>query len=455
MWVKDKLVRNIIISVAVIALLVGAYIWVVNIPENTADTPTDEKPSGVLLYQMNVADIETVYVKNPQDEYTMVKSNDGYTFAGYENVEFSMETMANAIVMFANPQAEREIENPDISQYGVETPSAVMEISGGGTKNTLHIGNKMVGGEGYFVLHKETGRVYLMPSGRISIFMKEVNDYRPNVVASADITSINKLNITRNGTPVVNIRRLNEDEKNKFSMFTSYVMTYPEYASVQSGALDELAENMGMIAVNRYVEDNPKNLAKYGLGSPRYVLELETGGGSYTVLYGNRTETGGVYAMIKGKNFVFEQSSEIYSSLETVQVLRLIERYAHIIDMYVVSEITVSGGGSTHTFTLSGNDQNKKVTVDGKNANLEKFKTAYQSMIGVEVSGFAKNVNGGTEVAKLVFKYYDGTTVTARYLTYDERNYALERNGVVQSTVLKENINAMLGAVNEFASNPD
>ncbi|MBR2471282.1 MAG: DUF4340 domain-containing protein, partial [Clostridia bacterium] len=293
------------------------------------------------------------------------------------------------------------------------------------------------------------------PSGRIAMYMRTVNNYRPNLLASVDIKGITKLNITRKGTPVVNIRKLNEDEKSKFSMFTSYVMTYPQYASVQSGALDEIVENMGMISVMQYVEDNPKNLAKYGLATPAYMLEIETTGGNYTVSYGNKTETGGVYAMINGKNFVFEQSPEIYSALETVQILRLMERYAHIVDMFAVSEITVSGGGSTHTFVLTGDEQNKKVTVDGKTANLEKFKTAYQSIIGIEVAGFAENINGGTEIAKVEFKYYDGNTVTARYLTYDERNYALERNGVIQSVVLKENINAMLETVNSFAVNPN
>ncbi len=452
---KDKLVRNIIISVAVIVLLVGAYIWVINMPENTVYTPAETNNPAVSVYEMDATGIDKIYIKNPFGEYTIVKSNEGYTFAGYENIEFSMETLANSIVMFANPKAEKEIDSPDISQYGLENPSAVMTISSGETENTLHIGNKMVGGEGYFVMHKESGRVYIIPSGRIAVFMRTVNDYRPGVVATADIKSINKLDIKRNGTPVVNIRKLNEDEKSKFSMFTSCVMTYPQYASVQSGALDELVENMEMITVSKYVEDNPKNLAIYGLETPEYVLEIETGNGSYTVSYGNKTETGGVYAMVEGKNFVFEQSTEIYSSLETVQVLRLMERYAHIVDMYAVSEITVSGGNSTHTFTLTGDEQNKKVTVDGKAANLEKFKTAYQSIIGIEVSGFAEDITGGNETAKIEFKYYDGNTVTARYITYDERNYALERNGVIQSTVLKENIKAMLSAVNEFAANPN
>ena len=123
--------------------------------------------------------------------------------------------------------------------------------------------------------------------------------------------------------------------------------------------------------------------------------------------------------------------------------------------MYSVSEIMVSGGGVTNRFVLTGDDQNKKVTVNGATADLEKFKLAYQVIIGVDVSGFTENVNGGNEEAKIEFKMYDGSIVTARYLSYDERNYALERNGVIQSTVLKENVNTMLAKINEFAANPN
>ena len=74
MWFKDKLVRNIIISVEVIALLAGAYIWVINIPEKAPDTPENETTPTVSVYEMNVGEIEKIHIKNPQAEYTIVQS---------------------------------------------------------------------------------------------------------------------------------------------------------------------------------------------------------------------------------------------------------------------------------------------------------------------------------------------------------------------------------------------
>lgn len=454
MWIKDKLVRNIIISVIVIALLAGAYIWIVNIPDEPQETVT-QTSEGVSVYTVDSASVEKLYIKNETSEYTIVKTDSGYTIMGYEDIDFAPETIVQNIYMLSDFSAEKEIENPDIVQYGLDNPTAVMEISADGVANTIEVGNKMVGGNGYFIRHKQSGKVYLLPEALVISFMMEVNDYRPTTLATADITNINKLDIATNGQTTVSMRKLNDEEKDEFSMFTSYVMTYPHYASVQRGALEELAEGMGVISVKEYVEDKPGDLAKYGLANPKFVLELESASGSYKVLYGNKTETDGVYAMLSDKNFVFETDSTIYDSLEGVQVLRLLERYAHIIDMYEVAEISVSGNGENYKFVLTGDEQNKKVTVNGAPADIEKFKLAYQSIIGIDVSGFTENASDGEECARIEFKLYDGNTVTARYLTYDERNYVLERNGVKQSTVLKENVDTMFKTLNEYAKNPN
>ena len=48
----------------------------------------------------------------------------------------------------------------------------------------------------------------------------------------------------------------------------------------------------------------------------------------------------------------------------------------------------------------------------------------------------------------------DGYDVTLA-LPYDDRNYALERNGVIQSTVLKQNIETMIAKLNDFVKNPN
>ena len=92
--------------------------------------------------------------------------------------------------------------------------------------------------------------------------------------------------------------------------------------------------------------------------------------------------------------------------------------------------------------------------VDGKEANDSAFKKAYQQIIGLMANGFTENKVQAEPDYIITFVYKDGTTLVAKYIPYDERNYALEKNGSMEYTVLKKNLQSMMQAVESFAGDP-
>jgi hypothetical protein len=74
----------------------------------------------------------------------------------------------------------------------------------------------------------------------------------------------------------------------------------PVQSSVDDTEVTGLISNLGSVEVSRVVEDNPKDLGKYGLAQPRVQLAFTTGDKStHQLLIGTKTATGGdLYAKL-------------------------------------------------------------------------------------------------------------------------------------------------------------
>ena len=476
-WLKDKLVRNIVLGVIGLGLLVGVYFWVQSIPEsgqqNSDDTPQEQTPQeSIELLNVKNEDIKEIFIKNPDNTYTIhrqkvkvtktdengqetTEEKDGWGVKEYPEIEFSSVKVENAVYDFASVYAEKEIEDADLQELGLTAPVAQSTVYlNDGSEKTLLLGNKVAGGSGYFGLEQSSGKVYVLPTYKAESMLKKLNDYRDTNLASLDIENIKTFTLKNPEGIVVDIRAINEEEKGQFSTLTTFVMTNPKYESVKSDTFGKMLEGLGAVNVSAFVEDAPADLSKYGLDAPVLSFTLADQNKSYTIHYGKKTEDGLIYAMMDGKNFVFTQEPAMYDTLIKVEPLGMLEKFAHIIDINKISEVSVEGGGIKHTMSLQGEEDAKMYFVDGKEANDSAFKKAYQQIIGLMANGFTENKVQAEPDYIITFVYKDGTTLVAKYIPYDERNYALEKNGSMEYTVLKKNLQSMMQAVESLAGDP-
>lgn len=464
---KDKLFRNIFISVVLLAILGGAYYAVMNMPEDNGEapesTPSPEISSNITVFESSVDDMEEIHIKNENSDYIIVsekikeKDSDGketektvYKIKN-SNIDYSSAKLQSQCYNFVNISALKELEN-ESEEYGLSAPAATAEVRlKNGSAANIAIGNKVLGGSGYFA--KINDKIYNVSEYFAESVLKSANDFRDKEIAVFDMSSMKKLNITKSGE-CIKIRPIEDGEISKFSKMTAIIMTEPKYISVSADYINKISEKITGISVSEFVSDNSEDFAKYGLSSPSMTFEFADGATDITVHYGDKTEDGEVYANIDGKNTIFTTDASLYDTLYQVTAEALADKLCNLVHIDDIKSVTVSGGGKEYTFSVKGKDDKMKYYLNGKSANEESFKKAYQAIIGVTSNGFAeKEVSGDAEYT-VTYKYKDGTEQTAKYINYDERNYVLDLGGNREFIVLKKKLADMMQSLDAFAKDP-
>ena len=232
-------------------------------------------------------------------------------------------------------------------------------------------------------------------------------------------------------------------------------MTSPRYEAVSIQALADVLESITNVSVNRFVEDRPTDLARYGLENPSVVLEVTDGVGSYKIKYGlipqSRTE---VYAMIEGKDYVFTQSLEMFAALINVKPLEMLSGYIQLVDIKTVRSIEIEGGGKKHVMEIKGEETDMSYFINDFYAAENAFKNTYQHVIGITASNFAEKQPTGVPDYTFKFNYRDGNTMTVEFVSYDDRNYAAKKDGNAEFIVLKKNVSSIIQALDNLAKSP-
>ncbi len=89
----------------------------------------------------------------------------------------------------------------------------------------------------------------------------------------------------------------------------SFAATEPEGAGVDAAALEIFLRLIGRLSIERYVAENPEDLSAFGLNAPSAVIRIGLTGADgigKTLLLGSETVGGNVYAMLQGRDVVFE-----------------------------------------------------------------------------------------------------------------------------------------------------
>ncbi len=457
MWLKDRLVRNIILGVLALALLAGAYLLVLKIPEKTEETPDTQKEetssASEYAIKCDSSDIESLYIKNDKDEFTVVASGEEWTVQG-RNVEYSSNAIENSLLSFTNFYVRSKLENMTDEKCGLDVPAAeaVLKLKDGTVYN-LKLGNEIVGDNGYFI--KINDIIYTTTDNYALALEVAANDFRDKNLITFDRQSLERFKISNKDGVVANIINMDEAEASKISMNTTLVMTEPKKVAVSLDYLGKIFENLQTVTALDFVCDDRSEFGEYGLDVPVLTLEIVDANGAYAVNYGKKNDDGRVYANIGGTDSVFIQDPLMYDTLAKVDTLSLVEKFCHIIDIDLLKGVTVSGKGKSIVLTMEGEEGNEKFFCNGATANDTAFRRAYQEVIGLCCNGFAdgRTASGPAEYS-IVFSYKDGSELVCDYISYDERNYVLNKNGVREYVILKKNVAAMLQKLEAFAADP-
>ena len=181
-------------------------------------------------------------------------------------------------------------EPENLGAYGLDKPSAEIDIFQDGKPIRVLFGNKKDSGD-YFIKLGSDNSVYSVSEFVLRQIPEGVNDIRVRRVVKLDAEKVRGVEINR-GDNKISI--LKEGNKWKLGGDNS--------KKVDESKVGELIADIGSLEVEEFVDDNPKGLSSYGLDKPETELTVLESDKKRTVLFGKAEKDKVYFKFADGKS---------------------------------------------------------------------------------------------------------------------------------------------------------
>jgi len=290
---------------AAVALLLGVYLLAFERSMLTTDEAkarekriwADGDVDAVLELVVDKGGVAVTLQKTPGGDWQMVAP---ITDLGDET---EITSVLNQLE-FAD--AVRDVSGVDPATYGMTAPRLVVRVtSRGGAKVAFLFGREAPGGKDVYVQKEGHNEILLVDKALFEAFGKDVNFWRDKrLIAAARAKSASwTISSGSSGSPAVPGETFAATVKNGL-----WVATTPAPGRAADAAVDKIFAALGELKIDKFVDDAPGDLAKYGLAggaAPGGSASVtETGGRVLAVRFGS-PEGDGLYALREGGKGVF------------------------------------------------------------------------------------------------------------------------------------------------------
>ena len=354
-----------------------------------------------------------------------------------DRLAYSSEQMIILCQYFTPLVAFEEIGKADDADFGFDTPQRTIKVaSHTGEVATLLVGDDLPVGDGAYVRLADGEDVYSVGKTVRGILLKTMSDYRdinlfPEISDSAVITMAE---YTPAGKKPIKVVLKSEEEikkdEGKTSLVIPYKLTSPVSANTDpDAARANFLEKIIKIRASRVVEDNPRDLAKYGLATPNR-LRFETAEGlKVSLLIGSDAENGGTYVMPEGIPTVIETEEKItLSSLSHADVIQKLLWFFRSSELsgfdYKLSD------GREFAFKFSATETETKGSLNGKELTGRNPQNLYMKTVRFTLAGERDAAENFTSPEITVTAHIKGgKTSTLALCRMNERRYAVLIDG--------------------------
>lgn len=421
--------RNAIILVAVLAVLAGAYFLVNRV--NSGKLTIDD---AINITKIDEANIQEMTIENDEGIYTFKKNGTEWEMISDNRFKFDKYRVDLIATYFASLDAEKLIEEnaSDLSRYGLDKPVTVT-IKTADSETGLLLGNPTPTNEAYYAMKKGDNTVYT-----VSIYIGEnmkvtKNDLKDKNLFNVLSTEVTKMSLIRDDKIIFNAEMTEE---------TGWKMKEPIDGEVNMVKLNQSIESTIRAQIASFIEEDAKDLSKYGLDKPKYVLEIGTNTDKAIVELGNIREDAEneIYAKFKDSNEVvtFHPSNLDFIDIETADIVQTL---VYIVDIRDVSAVDVTIDGKTIKSRieseLSKEEEDKfyiddmDVTVKGEEGK-DAFRDYYMALIGVTFQSVEPDAVVPSVEPEIVFDYtleVSPGRVKIEFIPKDENSYYVVKNG--------------------------
>ncbi len=313
---------------------------------------TNDQPEGELVFTDLDADtIDRITIERGQNSVTLTKEADNWFQT--EPVRFPLDSHApnNITYNLANLRYVERVspddeDAPTPEQMGLDTPRATLSFHHGDNDTTLKLGKHTLGGHAYIQIDGKPDAYIVENNLHGAALDQNVEDWRSRSLDLPDAAEATSADLFL--TSADNIHLQKKDGKWQIDSKISH--------RVSQAAIQQWFSSLGGIWINDFVEDNPQNLALYGLDADYMRLQIVEPGANDTeikhTLYigGDDLEGKNRYAAISTTDdpigVIFTVNAATIDSLMKTQ-MDFCDPQAVPAETYDVRELTVEKNGRT------------------------------------------------------------------------------------------------------------
>lgn len=444
--------KTIIILAAAVLVLAAAtaavFMW--SPSEKQEEESTAET---IYIWQGNADDMQSIDVSVPDDNFTFVKGDeDKWSIKGLEGAavkNYSISMLASDLAAMTAKSVVEE-NAADLSKYGLSDTKYVISANfSDGTKKTYYGGNKTSMGDGYYFKDADSDTVYTIYSTKFESLFAEKSSYRDITLLKVDSNKIKSISIKRSDGEI-SVKKLENPETVEGYTLASWEMTSPINGTVDDSQFStNVLEKLTSLSVSEIVSDKG-DFAAYGLSNPYAVVTLSDEDGVTQSLKIGSLDGDNRYVSVDSEPTIYSVAASALSFAD-VDAFKLATKFVYIAYVDKLDNITVTTGDAVYTLSASGEGDDRKFSFNGIEADADKFKKdLYQTVIGLICSDFCKDAKYAAPDITIEYNLNDGTHDKVEFVNYDDRNYAVFKNGSCNMKILKKDVTAMVDTLKNF-----
>ena len=406
-------------AVLALAVVYAALLWW-PAPQATGR----QEGQGVVFSAAEPVEIASVAVKNGAGAYRYFYEGDGYVLDDIPATIADLDAFIRFLVGCGRLSAIRRVDAAALSAYGLEPPSAAVEIVFfSGDTLRLSIGERETISGDYYVAAEGFPGVYLMASSMAEPFLLPkthvISKYvTPPLAVSSPLSAIR--DITFSGGPLeqpVAIQAVSGGDAQvrlaalSFGTATHIVRGAGVYPLDQTYGVEILRSLFGIPALD-VVDYNlsEADIAAMGFDNPWMMVEYDMFGGvnaemEHRALKLVRLQDDAFYVALDGSGVVFLIGRQPFMDIryDKLPLRRFLSPM--LMDL---SAVTVEGGGQRYRFEIDNADaKNPVVTCDGEVLDVQLFRSLFRLLTSAAHDGVYLGEMERPEMGELLSVTYE------------------------------------------------
>ena len=385
--------RGLKSTIALLVVLIGlvAYIYFVD-SKKPASGAAETKAKA---FTVDADQIEEIQIKPASGDASRVqKTNGTWQLTEPEKAEADQGQVSNAATSLATLEINRVVDdNPsDLSQYGLNPPTAEIAFRAKGQKDThqLLLGEKTTTGGDVYAKTPDQKRVFLIAAYLENTFVRTPFDLRAKAALKFDQSKADGIEIVHDGTTAL-AKNGNE-----------WGLTKPYKARADFSSAEAVLTSLSSLQMQKIVENEAKDLAKYGLDKPDATITVNSGSTRASLALGKK-DGDSVYARDLSRPMVFTIPATAAGDLEKdSSTLRRKDMFDG--RSFNTTRVELKRGGETLSFDKSKGKDGKDVwkNAAGKDVDAMKMEDMLTKLSNIRAQLFQDRVDPVLKTPTLV-----------------------------------------------------